>query len=77
MQQCTNTGSCQPIAHWLEITCTPTSSSQAPCATSPYHCVQSTEVHAMEILTSTVILSMLISLGIFIRLVIKTLNEHD
>lgn len=31
----------------------------------------------MEILTTTVILSMLISLGIFIRLVIKTLNEHD
>ncbi len=34
-------------------------------------------INAMEILTSTVILSVLISLGIFIRLVIKTLNEHD
>ena len=31
----------------------------------------------MEILTSTVILSMLISLGIFIRLVIKSLKEQD
>jgi len=31
----------------------------------------------MEILTGTVILSMLVSLGIFIRLVIKTLNERD
>jgi hypothetical protein len=65
------------VAYPVEILCPRPGSSHRIANTSFWQRVPFNEVQFMEILSSTVIVSMVVTLGILIRVVIKSLNEQE